>query len=59
MVASAIRWYEEEELYRRVPAGDNFLLAIRRYYRIIEQKTVDQVSHDGYARPGLYRMPAE
>ena len=59
MIASVIRQYEEAELYRSVPAGDTFLLAIRRYYRIIEQKTVDQTSHDGYSRPGLHRMPAE
>ncbi len=59
MIAAVIRQYEEAELYKRVPVGDTFLLAIRRYYRIIEQKTVDQVSHDGYSRPGLYRMPVE
>ena len=56
MIASVIRQYEEAELYKRVPAGDMFLLAIRRYYRIIEQKTVDLTSHDGYPRVGLYRM---
>ena len=56
MVASAIRQYEEAELYRRPPMNDPFLLAIRRYYRIIEQKTIDQTSHDGYQRPGLYRL---
>ena len=44
---------------KSAPAGDTFLLAIRRYHRIIERKIVDQTSHDGYARPGLYRMPAE
>ena len=38
MVASVIRQFEEAELYRGTPAGDLFLLAIRRYYRIIEQK---------------------
>ena len=58
MVASVIRIYEGEELYKRFPSGDTFLLAIRRYYRIIEMKTLDQVSHDGFPRPGLYRMPA-
>ena len=59
MIASVIRQYEEAELYRRVPAEDQFLWAIRRYYRIIEQKTIDQVSHDEFARPGIYRIPAE
>ncbi len=59
MIASVIRQYEEAELYRHVLPRDTFLLAIRRYHRIIEQKTIDQMSHDGYHRPGLYRMPAE
>ena len=60
MIASVIRQYEEAELYRTSPpVGDAFLMAIRRYYRIVEQKTIDQTSHDGYARPGLYRMPTE
>jgi hypothetical protein len=58
MVASVVRQYEEEELYRRPPMNDLFLLALRRYYRIIEQKTLDQTSHDGYHRPGLYRLPS-
>ena len=59
MTASVIRQYEEATLYRGVPAGDAFLLAISRYYRIIEQKTVDQVGHDGRPQHGLYRMAAE
>ena len=59
MIASVIRQYEEAELYRMTPSGDRFLLAVRRYYRIIEQKTIDQMSHDGRHRPGLYRMPAQ
>ena len=58
MVASVLRQYEEAEIYRR-PPSDPYLLAIRRYYRIIEEKTLDQTSHDGYQRPGIYRMPAE
>ena len=56
MVASVLRQYEEEELFRRPPMNDAFLLALRRYYRIVEQKTIDQTSHDGYQRPGLYRL---
>ena len=59
MSASVIRQYEQAELYRRAPTRDQFLLAIRRYYRIIGQKTIDQTSHDGYQRPGIYRMPIE
>ena len=59
MAASVLRQYEEAELFRRVPTGDQYLLAIRRYYRIIEQKTVDLESHDGFQRPGLYRLSPE
>ena len=59
MIASVIRQYEEAELYKKTPVADPFLLAVRRYYRIIEQKTIDQISHDGYPRPGLHRMSAE
>lgn len=58
MVASVVRLYEENQLFRSTPGTDPFLLAIRRYYRAIEQKTVDQTSHDGHPRPGLYRMPS-
>ncbi len=56
MVASVVRLYEEAQLFSSVPSGDPFLLAIRRFYRVIEQKTVDQTSHEGQPRPGLYRM---
>lgn len=59
MIASVIRQYEEAELFRGVPAGDAFLLSVRRYYRMIEQKTLEQTSHEGYGRPGIYRMPVE
>lgn len=59
MVASVVRQYEEAELFRRVPVGDQYLLAIRRYYRIVEQKTMDLKSHDGFERPGLYRLSPE
>jgi hypothetical protein len=59
MAASVIRQYEENELFRRVPVGDQYLLAIRRYYRIIQQRTTDLTSHDGFERPGLYRVSPE
>ena len=60
LTASVIRFYQEAELFRTgPPATDQFLFAIRRWYRIIEQKTRnDLTSHDGYARAGLYRMSA-
>lgn len=46
-------------MFRRVPVGDQYLLAIRRYYRIIEQKALELKSHDGFDRPGLYRLSPE
>lgn len=57
MAAGAIRLFEENKLFQGVPAGDSFLSAIRRYYSILEEKTRDQVSPEGYPRPGFYRMP--
>ena len=56
MVASVIRQYQQEELYRVTPVGDDYLLAIRRYYRIIEQKTVDMPTPEGDDRLGIYRL---
>ena len=57
MVASVVRQYQEAELFRTPPpAGDAYLYAIRRWYGIIEQRTRDLVSHDGFDRPGLYRL---
>ena len=59
MVASVIRQYQEAELFRTSPpSGDRYLYAIRRWYGIIEQSTRDLVSHDGFDRPGLYRLGA-
>ncbi len=59
MVASVLRQYQEAELYRTPPlAGDTYLYAIRRWYSIIEQKSRDLVSHDGFNRPGLYLLRA-
>lgn len=58
MAASVIRQYEEAELFRNTPsANDPFLFVIRRWYRIIEQKTRnDLISHDGFSRAGFFRM---
>lgn len=58
LTASVICLYHEAELYRTgPPAGDHLLLAIRRWYRIIEQKTLtDLVNHEGHQRPGIFRM---
>jgi len=57
--ASVIRQYEEAGLYMSSPpAGDLYLFAIRRWYRILEQKAKDLVSHDGFNRPAFYRLTA-
>lgn len=57
MAAGTIRIYEENRLFQGVPAGDPFLSAIKRFYNILEEKTVDQESPEGEPRPGFYRMP--
>lgn len=41
MSASVVRIYEENGLNRGAPAGDDFLSAISRFYRIIKEKTRD------------------
>jgi hypothetical protein len=57
MAAGCIRIYEENNLFRGVPQQDAFLSAIRRYYNILEEKTIDQQDSDGYPRRGFFRMP--
>lgn len=57
MAAGTIRLYEENRLFQGVPTGDSFLSAIKRYYTVLEEKTKDQETTDGYPRPGFYRMP--
>lgn len=57
MAAGVIRLYEENELFRRVPAGDAFLSAVARYYEVLKDKTKDQANEDGYPRHGFHRMP--
>lgn len=58
MIASVIRQYEENELFRSVPPGDSFLSSISRYYRIIKEKTVDLEAPSGeFIWYGLERMP--
>ena len=58
LVASVIRIYHEANLHwSPPPPGDQFLFAIRRWYRIIAEKTQDNlVSHEGSPRPGFFRM---
>lgn len=57
MAASVIRIYEEQRLFQGVPIGDSFLYAINRYYGILEERTKNQTSSEGYPRAGFYRMP--
>ncbi len=57
MAAAVIRIYQENELHRGFPVGDRFLSAVTRYYRIIEGKTLNLVTPEGYPRPGIYFMP--
>lgn len=55
-IASCIRQYEENELFRRPCAAAPFLSALDRFYRIVERKTIDLETP---IRPlyGLVRMP--
>ncbi len=57
MAASVIRVYEENGLAFRVPTGDTFLAAIKRYYSIFREKTKDLQTPQGEKRPGFYLMP--
>ena len=41
MIAGVIRIYQENYLNQGVPSGDPFLSAISRYYKIVQQKTID------------------
>lgn len=56
MVASILRQHQHEELYRQTPTGDEYLLAIRRFHRIVEQKAKNQTDAEGNARPAIYRL---
>jgi hypothetical protein len=58
MVASVIRIYEENELFRCAPVGDAFLSAIARYYSIIRDKTKNLETPSGdFTWYGFNRMP--
>ena len=56
LVAGVIRQYQEAEMYRDPHTSDPYLRAIARYYRIIESKTVDQSTPEGYPLRGIYLM---
>ena len=57
MVAYVVRKYQEEVFDASPPIGDLYLYAIRRWYRMIMQKTVDLTTDDGEERRGVYFMP--
>jgi len=57
MAASVIRHVAENALWGAYRPSDPFLSAIARYYRILKDKTVDQVTATGSARPGIHQMP--
>ena len=59
MVASVIRQHHAEELHKGVPAGDTYLYSIRRYHRMIEQKTVNLTAPTGEERRGIHRFYLE
>jgi hypothetical protein len=57
MAAGAIRLYEENRLFQGLPSASPFLSAIKRYYSILEEKTKEQETQDGFILHGFYRMP--
>ena len=59
MAASVLRQFEEAELFRVAPpVGEQYLFHIRRWNRIVEQKTRNDLkNHDGFSRPGFFRLP--
>lgn len=56
LMASVIRQYEENDLFRGIPDGDPYLSAIARFYVTITGLTRDVQTDEGVMR-GLYRMP--
>jgi len=56
MAASAIRQYHENELFHGGRVTDPYLSAIKRYYQILCEKTVDLETPEGQPRWGFYVM---
>ena len=55
MCAYTIRVYQENRLFAESPAAnDEYLHAVRRWYRVIEGRTADLATLDGESRPGFY-----
>lgn len=58
MVAYVVRKYQED-VFDASPSGEDlYLYAIRRWYGMIMQKTVNLTTNDGEERRGIYFMPA-
>ena len=55
LVAGVIRQYQEADLFRD-PNTSDYLRAVARYYRIIESKTKNFTTHEGYPLQGIYFM---
>ena len=59
MCAYVIRVYQENRLFETPPPpGDEYLHAIRRWYRIIQRLTRDWPLSNGQVRYGFHRLPA-
>lgn len=57
MCAYVVRVYQENGLHNTVPsAGDEYLFAIRRWYRTILENTKNFTTPDGEFRHGIYFM---
>ena len=55
MCAYIVRSYQENRLFAEPPsAQDEYLHAIRRWYRVIEERTANLATLDGESRPGFY-----
>lgn len=55
MCAYVVRSYQENRLFSESPAAnDEYLHAVRRWYRVIEGRTADLATLDGESRPGFY-----
>ena len=57
MCAYVIRVYQENKLFiNPPPRGDEYLVAIRRWYRIIEDQTRNLIAENNEPRRGIYFM---
>ncbi len=60
LAASAVRQYQQNDLYKGIPAGDLYLSAIARFYNTVKRKTRDDLTNDrGKQLWGLYKFREE